>query len=51
MLETLYYPDEIRKNIEVDLESVRVSDKELDMVARSREIEMRGEDVGETQRE
>jgi len=31
MLETLYYPDEIRKNIEVDLESVRVSDKELDM--------------------
>jgi DNA end-binding protein Ku len=31
MLETLYYPDEIRKNVDVDLQSVRVSDKELDM--------------------
>jgi DNA end-binding protein Ku len=31
MLETLFYPDEIRKNVDVDLESVRVSDKEMDM--------------------
>jgi DNA end-binding protein Ku len=31
MLETLYYPDEVRKDAGVDLDSVRVSDKELDM--------------------
>jgi DNA end-binding protein Ku len=31
LLETLYYPDEIRKNIEVDLDGVKVNDKELDM--------------------
>ena len=31
MLETLYYPDEVRQETGVDLESVRVSDKELDM--------------------
>jgi len=31
MLETLFYPDEIRKNVDVDLDSVRVSDKELEM--------------------
>jgi DNA end-binding protein Ku len=31
MLETLFYPDEVRKNVDVDLESVRVSDKELEM--------------------
>jgi DNA end-binding protein Ku len=31
LLETLYYPDEIRKNIEADLDGVKVSDKELDM--------------------
>ena len=29
LLETLYYPDEIRKNIEADLDGVKVSDKEL----------------------
>jgi DNA end-binding protein Ku len=31
MLETLYYPDEVRKDTGVDLSDVRVSDKELDM--------------------
>jgi len=31
LLETLYYPDEVRKNIEADLDGVKVSDKELDM--------------------
>jgi Ku protein len=31
MLETLYYPDEVRQETGVELESVRVSDKELDM--------------------
>jgi Ku protein len=33
MLETLYYPDEVRKHTEIDVESVRVSDKELDMAS------------------
>lgn len=33
MLETLYYPDEVRKETGVDLENVRVSDKELDMAS------------------
>jgi DNA end-binding protein Ku len=31
MLETLYYPDEVRKDTGVDIGDVRVSDKELDM--------------------
>ena len=31
MLETLYYPDEVRQETGLELESVRVSDKELDM--------------------
>lgn len=31
MLETLYYPDEVRKDTGVDLGDVRVNDKELDM--------------------
>jgi len=31
MLETLFYPDEIRKSVDVDLDSVKVSDKEMDM--------------------
>jgi DNA end-binding protein Ku len=31
MLETLYYPDEVRKDTGVDLADVRVNDKELDM--------------------
>jgi DNA end-binding protein Ku len=31
MLETLYYPDEVRKDTGVDLGEVRVNDKELDM--------------------
>ena len=31
MLETLYYPDEIRQEREVDLGKVKVSERELDM--------------------
>src|SRR6185312_2730669 len=31
MLETLYYPDEIRQERGVDLDKVKVSDRELDM--------------------
>jgi DNA end-binding protein Ku len=31
MLETLYYPDEVRKDVGVDLDQVKVSEKELDM--------------------
>jgi DNA end-binding protein Ku len=31
MLETLYYPDEVRKETGVDLSDVRVNEKELDM--------------------
>jgi DNA end-binding protein Ku len=31
VLETLYYPDEIRKGVGLDLDGVRVSEKELDM--------------------
>ena len=31
MLETLYYPDEIRVRPEMDLEKVKISDRELEM--------------------
>jgi DNA end-binding protein Ku len=31
MLETLYYPDEVRQDRGVDLDKVKVSDRELDM--------------------
>jgi DNA end-binding protein Ku len=31
MLETLFYPDEIRKSADVDVDSVKVSEKEMDM--------------------
>ncbi|HEY7635370.1 MAG TPA: Ku protein [Gemmatimonadales bacterium] len=31
MLETLYYPDEVRESPEVDLKGTRVTDRELDM--------------------
>ncbi|MBA3892339.1 MAG: Ku protein [Gemmatimonadales bacterium] len=33
MLETLYYPDEIRSQPEMDLGSVKISDREFDMAA------------------
>ncbi|HEX6669043.1 MAG TPA: Ku protein, partial [Gemmatimonadales bacterium] len=31
MLETLYYPDEIRKRPEMDLDKVKITERELDM--------------------